>query len=119
MEGRPRRKQVKASKAEIVWATLDILLKSLSATEDISFRISLCDRILKLLAELDDTNAECLWTVEDVSAYCRTKCSTIFAWVSSGKIPHCKLSGGALRFIPSDIRKHVLSKKVQVHDVYR
>lgn len=55
-------------------------------------------------------SGDCLWTFEDVAAYCRIKVSLVKHWVRSSDIPSIKL-GRQRRFDPEDIKQWISEQK--------
>lgn len=49
-----------------------------------------------------------LWDVKELSRYLSIKPSTLYAWVSQGKIPHVKIHG-LIRFRPEEIESWLVS----------
>jgi excisionase family DNA binding protein len=52
-------------------------------------------RSMAVLSRCDETNGQFL-TVEEASEFLRVKTSTIYSWVSQGKIPHSKVGSRVL-----------------------
>ncbi len=50
---------------------------------------------------------EPLWDVKDVAAYLRVSRSWVYQHAEDGTLP-CVRVGGLLRFLPNEIRRHVL-----------
>lgn len=55
-------------------------------------------------------SGDCLWTVEDVAAYCRVNVSLVKSWLRSSDIPSIKL-GRQRRFDPEDIKQWIREQK--------
>lgn len=56
------------------------------------------------------TSGDCLWTVEDVAAYCRVEVSLVRYWLRSSDIPSVKL-GRQRRFDREDIMQWISEQK--------
>lgn len=55
-------------------------------------------------------SGDCLWTVDDVAAYCRVKVSLVRYWLRSSDIPSIKL-GRQRRFDREDIMLWISERK--------
>lgn len=51
-------------------------------------------------------------TYQDVAALCNVAVPTVYAWVCRKKIPHRRLSGRLVRFVPSEIESWLNARAV-------
>lgn len=58
-----------------------------------------------------ELNIEQLWTVEDVCKFLSARRSWVYARVRAGELPHIRLGGQMVRFIPDDVKRWALSLK--------
>jgi excisionase family DNA binding protein len=58
-------------------------------------------------------NLEDLWTVADVARLLRLKKSWVYEHVNNGTLPHLRLGGGPVRFVPDDVRAWVARQRSQ------
>ena len=61
-------------------------------------------------APIQVASSDCLWTVEDVAAYCRVQVSLVRYWLRCSDIPSIKL-GRQRRFDPEDIKQWISEQK--------
>lgn len=62
----------------------------------------------------DEQKTEALWTYKQTAEFLGFNLSTMYAYVCRKRIPHIRISGRAIRFSPTEIRKWVEDKKVEV-----
>jgi predicted DNA-binding transcriptional regulator AlpA len=56
-----------------------------------------------------DTQQDCMWTPQDVSAYLRVPVATLYQWRRSGYGPRAQRVGKHLRWRPDAVRAWVAS----------
>ena len=60
---------------------------------------------------------EQLWSVDQVCHFLGVKRTWVYAHVATKELPHVRLSGQCIRFVPDDVRRWVDSRKRQPANV--
>lgn len=58
-----------------------------------------------------DLNIEQLWSVKEVMHFLGAKRSWVYARVRAGELPHIRLGGQMVRFVPDDVKRWALALK--------
>lgn len=59
---------------------------------------------------------ESMLTYKDVASLCNVAVPTVYAWVCRKKIPHRRLSGRLVRFVPSEIESWINAGAVDAEE---